>query len=177
MLSARWARSGSPESLSLLARESPPALPPLSRKSVTSMAKSMSLSWLWLPKAAGAAVRSKRSGTGEPPPACGATLAEDLRRGATAAGGERANSLATSIISDCDSPAGVEGIESNGIDRIERWEGVGGWGMNFFWWTKGEEKPTQRNATRRRRGKKGGDRSGGYSYIFIYILFVYISYK
>lgn len=154
MLSARWARSGSPESLSLLARESPPALPPLSRKSVTSMAKSMSLSWLWLPKAAGAAVRSKRSGTGEPPPACGATLAEDLRRGATAAGGERANSLATSIISDCDSPAGVEGIESNGIDRIERWEGVGGWGMNFFWWTKGEEKPTQRNATRRRKGEK-----------------------
>jgi hypothetical protein len=89
--------------------------------------------------------------------------------------------LATSIISDCDSPAGVEGIESNGIDRIERWEGVGGWGMNFFWWTKGEEKPTQRNATRRRKGEKKKEVTGQVViriciYIFVCITYKYIFY-
>ena len=105
MLSARWVRSERADSLSLVARESPA---PFSRKSVTSMAKSVSLSWLWLPKAGGAAVRSQRSGIGGHPPAVGATLADALRRGVAAAGGERANSLARSIIFGIESGRGGE---------------------------------------------------------------------
>lgn len=103
MLSARWSERA--ESESLLARESAPPVPPFSRKSVTSMAKSISLSWLWLPNPSppppAPLVRSQRSptATGEPPEGEAGTLAGGgLRRGVTAAGGDRPNSLASSII-------------------------------------------------------------------------------
>lgn len=142
MVSARWARSERPDSLSLLLRESPdPAAAPFSRKSVTSMARSQSPSWLWLvakPSAAGAAVRSHRSGTGEAPRAAvGATLADGLRRGATPGGGDRANSLASSIIDGC--RLGLQLIRGRlgereflsccgrgGGRKEEAWVGVGG---------------------------------------------------
>jgi hypothetical protein len=84
----------------------------------------------------------------------GATLADALRRGAAAAGGERANSLATSIIFGIESGRG-DGAARGEISR-EGGEGRGAvayrWGME--WRTeaasqptnKKGEKPTQRNA-------------------------------
>lgn len=129
MVSARWARSERPDSLSLLLRESPEAVAaPFSRKSVTSMARSQSPSWLWLAAeaGAGAAVRSHRSGTGEPPRAAvGATLADGLRRGATPGGGDRANSLASIIM---DGWVAIESIRG----RLEVvWWGERESGINF----------------------------------------------
>jgi hypothetical protein len=142
MVSARWARSERPDSLSLLLRESPePAAAPFSRKSVTSMARSQSPSWLWLlakPSAAeagagaGAAVRSQRSGTGEPPRAAvGATLADGLRRGATPGGGDRANSLPSNIIDGCRRPWGA--INSGAIGNVEMGERESGISLLLLW--------------------------------------------